>query len=145
IGSGTVDDDMNGLIEATGAGDIHFLDIRGTLGGLGTAPEDANPGSGQVDGFDVGSIGTTGTISTGHIGSGTVDDDMNGLIEATGAGTIQSLTIRHTLGTSGNVRAFDPALNFGAIGSLSVGSGTGGGSLAGSVTTMTIQQLDVDT
>src|SRR6185503_10092686 len=94
IGTGTVDDDMDGLIEATGAGVIDELNIGGELDGLVSVPEDLDENgdpiltTGIIDEFNIGSIGEDGTITTGYIGTGTVDDDMNGLIEATGAGQI---------------------------------------------------------
>src|SRR6266481_3180411 len=46
--SGTIDGDMNGLIEASGQGEIDYLSIGGDLAGDVQAPEDSDPDSGGV-------------------------------------------------------------------------------------------------
>src|SRR5262249_15015966 len=92
LDSGTIDGDMNGLIEATGDGTIGFLSIGDDVAGDVVAPEDVING---IPDTDTGIIGVlliggdvtdTGSVVTAQLDSGTIDGDMNGLIEATGQG-----------------------------------------------------------
>jgi len=96
LDSGTIDGDMNGLIEATGDGTIDFLSIGGDLGGDILAPEDTlsdgvtpDPDTGIICVLTIGGgVTDTGSVVTAQLDSGTIDGDMNGLIEATGQGEI---------------------------------------------------------
>ena len=133
LDSGTIDGDMNGLIEATGQGEIGTLIVGGSLGGdivagddvqlnpdgsYSVATDTGNIGSliigtdegepdsldgsvttGSLDNLNVnGDVGDDGQIIVGNLDSGTIDGDMNGLIEATGFGEIGFLSIGDDLG-----------------------------------------------
>src|SRR5207248_1925570 len=103
--TGHIDGSMNGLIEASGQGEIDSLTIGGDLNGAVEAPEDStDPNSGIIESITVvGSVGPSGVISTGTLDSGTIDGDMNGLIEASGQGQIDYLLIGGQL--DGDVQA----------------------------------------
>ena len=89
--SGMMVGTSEGSITASGQGTTDGVSI-GTLSGSLNAPEDNNAGSGVMSHTTIGTVTSTGSVSTGSI-SGMMVGTSEGSIIAAGAGTITDITI----------------------------------------------------